>query len=86
MLKYLLCVDFYIEDDSKKFPTEFKNSKIKFISSIFECFKKDKFSLDLLSSNQKNSLISLSLPSRIQDFSFEEIVFLREDLAELFFC
>jgi hypothetical protein len=54
MLKYLLCVDFYIEDDSKKFPIEFIDSKIKLISSIFENFKKDKFSLGLISSNQKN--------------------------------
>jgi hypothetical protein len=74
-----------MEGDSKKFPTEFIDSKIKLISSIFENFKKDKFSLDLISSNQKNGPISLSLTSRIQDFSFEEIVFLREELAELFF-
>jgi hypothetical protein len=37
----------------KKFPTEFIDSKIKLISSIFENFKKDKFSIDLISSNQK---------------------------------
>ena len=70
MLKYLLCVDFYIEDDSKDFPGDFINSKNRLISSIFEIFKKDKFSIDLISSNQKKGLISLLLTSRIQDFSF----------------
>ena len=85
MLKFLLCVDFYIEDDSKDFPSDFINSKNRLISSIFENFKENKFSLELISSNKKSSPVSLSFNSRIQDFSFEEVVFLSEDLAELFF-
>jgi hypothetical protein len=85
MIKFIICLDFYVDEESESIPLDFRNSANKLITSLFKNFSDVSTSMSIISPIQKPQEITLSRTSLIDLLAPEEILFRNDDLRELYF-